>query len=102
MDLSNLLFAPIVLFVVHPERIAAIATLFIVMLLVLRYGRGYWSCSLLWTAGFWAAFALWEWLLLKQEVNIRVDLFLIYPLLVGITIWGLWAGLRSRRNRETS
>lgn len=93
MDLSQLLFAPLRPFIAHPERIAAVAMVFIVMLLGLKYRRGYWAWSLLWTVGVWAAFAVWEWVLLTQEANIRVDLLLIYPLLLGVTIWGVWAGL---------
>jgi CDP-diglyceride synthetase len=102
VELSTLLFAPIVPFVAHPERILAVATLLVVMFLVLRYLRHFWSWPLLWSAGFWAGFALWEWWILVQKANIRVDLFLIYPLLLGITIWSLWSGLRSSRNRKAS
>ena len=97
MDLTEILFAPILPFVDHPDRIAAVAILLWVMVLVLRAIRHYWSWPLLWVASCWTGFAIWEWLVLLQAANIRVDLMLIYPLLLGITIWGLWAGLRRRR-----
>jgi CDP-diglyceride synthetase len=42
----------------------------------------------------WVAYAIWEWVILAQEANIRVDLFLIYPVLLVVTLWALWSGLR--------
>lgn len=97
MNFLDLFFAPIAPFVGHPARIAVIATVFWVMLFTLRTVRQYWAWSLLWTAVIWSAFAIWEWSVLLQGANIRVDLFLIYPPLLGFTIWGLWAGWRSPR-----
>jgi hypothetical protein len=99
MDLSQIVFAPIIPFVGHPERISVVALMFWTLFWLLQARRRYWSWPLLWTAGFWTAFALWEWLVLLQEADIRVDLLLIYPILVGVTTWGLWAGLRPCRNR---
>ena len=89
MDFLDLFFAPIQPFVSHPGRIAAVAVVFGSLFLVLGSFRGYWSWSLLWSSGFWAAFAIWEWIMLLQGANIRVDLFLIYPVLLGISFWSL-------------
>ncbi len=39
----------------------------------------------------WLAYAAWEWLVLVRtpEANIRVDLMIIWPLLVFLTIWAV-------------
>jgi CDP-diglyceride synthetase len=100
MDVTQIIFAPILPFVGHPDRIAVVATLFLVGFVALKIVRHVWSWPLLWTAGLWVAFAIWEWSILVQEANIRVDLILIYPILLGVTIWGLWAGVRSYKNRK--
>lgn len=100
MDLTEILFAPILPFVGHPDRIAVVAMLFLVLFGALKTVRHSWSWPVLWTAGLWVAFAIWEWSILVQEANIRVDLILVYPILLSVTIWGLWAGLRSPRNRK--
>lgn len=99
MDWLGLFFAPIKPFVAHPERIFAVATALLVMFGVLGYTRDRWPWLLLWATGLWTVFAIWEWLILVQspEANIRVDLLLIYPVLLFTTLWALWAGLRSRR-----
>lgn len=94
MDWISLFYTPIKPFVAHPERIFAVASALLVMFLVLGLFRRTWPWPLLWATGFWAAFALWEWVLLSQEADIRVDLLLIYPLLLLVTLWALWSGLR--------
>jgi hypothetical protein len=96
MDWMGLFFTPIKPFVAHPERIIAVATALFVMFGVLGFSRGRWPWPLLWATGLWAAFAIWEWFV-SQEANIRVDLFLIYPVLLIATIWALWSGFRPRR-----
>lgn len=96
MDWLGLFFAPIKPFVAHPDRIAAVATALFVIFLALGFTRGRrWPWPLLWATGLWAAFAIWEWFV-SQEANIRVDLFLIYPVLLVTTLWALWSGLRPR------
>ena len=87
MDWLSLFFIPIKPFVAHPERIIAVATSLLVMFGVLGWARGHWPRPLLWATGLWAAFAAWEWLVLTQtpDANIRVDLLLIYPVL--LIIW---------------
>ncbi len=37
----------------------------------------------------WAGFAAWEWDCLREQADIRIDLFLIYPFLVLLTLTGL-------------
>lgn len=48
-------------------------------------------------AGAWALYAAWEWLVLKRspDANIRFDLLMIWPILAGVSVWGLLASLRS-------
>ena len=89
MDFLELFFAPIQPFISHPGRIAVVAVLFGALFLMLGSFRDYWSWSLLWSTGFWASFAIWEWIILLQGANIRVDLFLIYPVLLVISVWSL-------------
>jgi hypothetical protein len=45
----------------------------------------------------WLLFAGWEWLvmLVSPEANIRVDLLLIWPILLGLTAVSLVTSLRS-------
>ena len=101
-ELAWFIFTPTKPFIAHPERIIAVATALLVMSGVLGWARGRWSWPPLWAAGLWAAFAAWEGLILVQtsEANIRVDLLLIYPVLLFTTLWALWSGLRSRRSTE--
>jgi hypothetical protein len=95
MDWMSVFFTPIKPFVAHPERIMAVATALLVMFGVLGRARDLWPWPLLWGAGLWAAFAVWEWVV-SREANIRVDLFVIYPVLLITTVWVLVAGLRPR------
>jgi hypothetical protein len=58
-----------------------------------------------WTAAAWGLYAVYEYLMHERilcsgECNIRIDLLLIYPLLLGLTFKALWAlgcKLRVRR-----
>lgn len=55
----------------------------------------------------WLAYAVYEYLMVARvlcsgECNIRIDLLLIYPLLIAGTLWlGLVAVLRAVRRRAT-
>jgi CDP-diglyceride synthetase len=98
MDWMGLFYTPIKPFVAHPERIAAVASALLIMFLVLGRSRRTWPWPLLWATGVWVAFALWEWVILLQEADIRVDLLLIYPVLLVVTLWALWSGLRPASN----
>ena len=102
MDWADLFFAPIKPLIAHPERIAAMATALFVIFGVLRWAKGRWSWPLLWAAGLWVSFAIWEWLILVRtpDANIRVDLLLIYPVLLIVTLWGLWSSFSRGRKRN--
>ena len=75
--------------VFHPERIAIIAAILVgaaVYVWLLRR-RIPWLTL---TAGIaWFAYALWEAYCKAQDYNIRVDLFLIYPVLTPLTLAGI-------------
>jgi hypothetical protein len=87
----RVVFLPILPFVAHPERIAVVASIFLLgHLLALRTGRLR-AWPLLAGAITWGLWAAWEWHCNAMEYNIRVDLFLLYPLLFGVTCWALVA-----------
>jgi hypothetical protein len=53
----------------------------------------------------WGAYAVYETLMFKRvlcsgECNIRVDLLLIYPALLGSTLWVSMAAVRARMRRR--
>jgi hypothetical protein len=84
-------------FVQHPLRILALAALYVAAWAVLRRGRSERRAnSLLWPAAFCLVFAGWEWLVLVRtpEADIRIDLLLIWPALLLLSIWSLWRALR--------
>jgi ABC-type proline/glycine betaine transport system permease subunit len=80
------------LFVGKPLNILASAVLFLVGYLVLRYtalGISRHPRSLLIATAAWGLYAAWEWLvqIKTPEANIRVDLMLIWPIVLIISIW---------------
>ncbi len=80
------------LFVQKPFSILAVAAIFAAAYLVLRFtslGAGKHYSALLVPAIGWALYAAWEWLVLWKtpEANIRVDLMLIWPVLLVLSIW---------------
>ena len=80
------------LFVGRPLPILAVAAVFFVAYIALgrtRFGLDRNPRSLLVVASAWAAYAAWEWLVLVRtpEANIRVDLMVIWPLLLIVSIW---------------
>jgi hypothetical protein len=94
MDPLKVLFAPIQPFVWHPERIAAVAAVFLVGFLLFRSSRRIHATWFLAAALGWGAFALWEWYCRTMKYNIRIDLFLIYPVLAIATVWCIIAAFR--------
>ena len=79
-------------FVGKPPNIFAMAAMFLAGHFVVRFaglgsGRHLWSLAVV--AGAWALYAAWEWLILMRtpEANIRVDLLLIWPALLIVSIW---------------
>jgi len=75
-----------------PLNILAVAAVFAVAYLVLRFtslgaDKNY-SALLVPLIG-WALYAAWEWLVLWKtpEANMRVDLMLIWPELLILSVW---------------
>jgi len=96
MNLLEWLFKPIQPFVWHPERIAAVACVLFIAFFVLLSLRRFRSWPLLIPACVWGLFAVWEAYCKAQKYNIRVDLLLLYPILVVVTVWGVAMAFRSR------
>ena len=80
------------LFVGKPLNILVLAVLFLAGYLVLRFtalGISRHPRSLLIATTAWGLYAAWEWLvqIKTPEANIRVDLMLIWPVVLIISIW---------------
>jgi hypothetical protein len=89
-------------FVWHPERAWAIAVIFLVLFVVslvggrylAREGRGWHSWPLLVPAIGWALFGLLELSCKIEKADIRIDLFVTWPTILGITvIFSIWWGI---------
>ena len=82
-----------------PERIFVVSCGFFLGYFVIRlFSRKLlfiWSWPLLIPAVAWALFAVWELFSTVKQYNIRVDLFLIYPLLIVVSIFGLSVSIGS-------
>lgn len=82
-----------------PLNIAAVAAAFLALYAAKRYmnigqrGHARWPLA---AAIAWAGYAVWEWRVLVEtpEANIRVDLLLIYPVLVLLSVWALFRAFR--------
>jgi hypothetical protein len=84
----EILFAPARFFVWHPERITLVAGLFFFASLWRFSSKG--SAWPMFYAGIgWALFAMWELHCKNHGYNIRVDMFMIVPVLFVLTGWGL-------------
>jgi len=84
-------------FVQHPLRILALGATYAAVWALARAGPpGHRANALLLPSLFCLAFAGWEWLVLLRtpEADIRVDLLLIWPALLILTLWSLWRVLR--------
>jgi hypothetical protein len=83
----KIVFAPLMPFVSHPGRIAAVAVFFFSAGFLLTI----WRRKIIWgsySAGVaWASFAAWEQHCVEMRYNIRVDLGVIYPILAAFTIF---------------
>ncbi len=86
--------------VVHkPLKIALVAVLFGIGYLVRRVvgaGSAPGAWWLLVAAAGWALYAAWEWLVMTRtpEANIRVDLLLIWPVMLALSLWAVFKGLK--------
>jgi hypothetical protein len=80
------------LFIGKPLNILALAGPFLAGYLVLRFtafGVARHPRSLLIASAAWALYAAWEWLvqIKTPEANVRVDLMLIWPVVLIVSIW---------------
>jgi hypothetical protein len=87
------------LFVGKPLHILGVALVFLAGHLLLRLtalGGGRHPRPLLFAATAWAVYAAWEWLVKARtpEANIRVDLLLIWPVLLIVSIVAVVKTLR--------
>lgn len=93
----DLFFAPLRLFTWQPERIAIVGAAFSVMTVWLYYVRREIAWPAIVTSLLWFAFALWEAWVKAMKGNIRVDLFVIWPVLLAATACGVaWSFRRNR------
>ena len=80
-------------FVTNPAFLLLIGLLFFAAYLLLRGrdGNTLRSQALLWPGMAWTLWAIWEFSIARfsPEANIRVDLFLIIPLVLVVSIVGL-------------
>ena len=75
-----------------PLNILIVAALFFIGFLVMRFtgaGEGKYAIALLVPTIGWALYAVWEWFVMVKspEANIRVDLLVIWPVLLILSIW---------------
>jgi hypothetical protein len=86
-------------FVQHPLRILALGAIYVAGWAAIRWGPpGRRANAFLLPAACCAVFAVWEWLVTTRtpDANIRVDLLLIWPALLLLTLWSVWQALRRR------
>ena len=98
MKTIQILFLPIQPFVQHPERIAIVSGIFFLCFLgVYLHNRKHVQFQhwlLLVCAAIWMLFATWEVHCNRMEYNIRVDLFLIYPVLMSFSAISIIINIR--------
>jgi len=80
------------LLVGKPLNILAVAVMFLVGHFLLRLagtGSTRHPKALLVVAAAWACYGMWEWMVVARtpEANIRVDLMLIWPVVLVTSIW---------------
>jgi hypothetical protein len=90
--MESLFANSIAFFVWHPERAAWVGLLFL-LAAPLCYALKRPKIPTLITGIFWLLYAFWEWHCKEQRYDIRVDLFLVYPILFTCTLGGLAAPL---------
>ena len=87
------------LFVHKPLNILIVAAVFAIGYLALRFtalGEARHPGALLVPAIGWALYAAWEWLVMVRtpEANIRVDLLVIWPVLLVLSVWFVISAVR--------
>jgi hypothetical protein len=101
----KILFAPMVPFVGHPERLATIGMACLVLSAVsfVAMRRGSWQLAGLGIV--WTLIAAWEQYCTVNGFNIRIDLFIlaptILPLAIG-TLYTAWQAFRSDLQKQFS
>jgi len=81
--MKTLIYSPMNWFIRHPSLAFLIALLFVTAFLHLRMRRTRTIAALVGPAAaacIWCAYAVYEWIM-PPDMNIRIDLFLIAPLL---------------------
>ena len=111
MEVIQYLFLPIQPFVWHPERIVIVSGVFFLgfigICLLNRKHVQFQHWLLLVCAIIWGVFAIWEANCKAMEYNIRVDLLLIYPVLMSFSVFSIVINiirpsLRFRRKQKNS
>lgn len=87
------------LFVGKPQNILAVAVVFLAGYLALRFsaiGIARHPRPLLIASSVWGLYAAWEWMvrIKTPEANIRVDLLVMWPVLVILSAWALFRAFR--------
>ena len=87
------------LFVGKPQNALAVALIFLLGYLALRFaalGISRHPRPLLIASIAWGLHAVWEWLVQTKtpEANIRVDLLLMWPVLAILSAWALFRAVR--------
>ena len=105
LEVGRLLFAPMLPFVGHPERLAAIAVACLVLAAVafLVTRRGSWS--LVGLGIVWALVAAWEQYCTVNGFNIRVDLMFIAPTILPLaigTLYTAWQAFQGELQKQFS
>ena len=99
--IGQFLIWPLQCLVWHPERIAMVAGLSLLVGVGVTIARRRVAWPLVVVSLAWFVFSGWEWYCRVREYNIRVDLMLVWPVLLPLTAWGVIAGvMRSKRGRR--
>jgi len=92
MQWLRVAFMPFEPFILHPERIAVVAVLFLAGYALLRSTGRFRAWPLLVASGAWALWAPYEAFATAMGYNIRVELLVLCPVLAVVTIWALIVG----------
>lgn len=91
-------------FVENPGRVAVVAGIFLMVFIAFtllgRTDRRFRGWPFLAASSLWSLYAFWEWLCQGKGWNIRIDLLLIYPTLLAITIAACLLSYRWKRLPE--
>jgi hypothetical protein len=99
--IGQFLIWPLQWLVWHPERIAVVAGSLLLVGVGVTIARRRVAWPLVVVSLAWFVFSGWEWYCRVREYNIRVDLMLVWPVLLPLTAWGLIAGvMRSKRGLQ--